>query len=222
MVRPHTRLNLAPHEPNLAMLVTDLQRQLLEQQQETNRLQKQLAQMNQMPYVNEVPLQNNPEPPVVPQMPEVNQGIPRNPGVLLAPAAPAGLQANPPTVQEDLLYEWFRHMAAPRFEGHTNPIEANNWLIDIQVTLDFMGLTKQEKVLCASFALKKDARHWWMTVQMRRNIANMSWQDFVIEFRVMYYNREILANQQDEFNSMRQGSMTVLEAVKPRHKPVTG
>ena len=42
----------------------------------------------------------------------------------------------------------------------------------------------------------------------------MSWQDFVTEFRTMYYNREILTAQQDEFNSMRQGSMTVLEAVK--------
>ncbi|GMN66968.1 hypothetical protein TIFTF001_036032 [Ficus carica] len=31
---------------------------------------------------------------------------------------------------------------------------------------------------------------------------------------MMYYNREILAAQQNEFNSMRQGSMTVIEAVK--------
>ena len=41
----------------------------------------------------------------------------------------------------------------------TDPIEADNWLIDIQVILDFMGLTEHEKVLCASFALKNDARH---------------------------------------------------------------
>ncbi|GMN59966.1 hypothetical protein TIFTF001_029061 [Ficus carica] len=125
--------------------------------------------MNQMPRVNEVPPQNNPKPPVVPQMPE-----------------------------------------APEFEGLTDPIEADNWLIDIQVILDFMGFTEQEKVLCASFALKKDTRHWWMTVQMHRNIANMRWKDFVTEFKVMYYNREILVAQQDEFNSIRQGSMTVL------------
>ena len=30
----------------------------------------------------------------------------------------------------------------------------------------------------------------------------------------MYYNREILAAQQDEFTNLRQGSMTVMEAVK--------
>ncbi|GMN63106.1 hypothetical protein TIFTF001_032196 [Ficus carica] len=31
---------------------------------------------------------------------------------------------------------------------------------------------------------------------------------------MIYYNSEILAAQQDEFTSMKQGSMTVLEAVK--------
>ncbi|GMN65045.1 hypothetical protein TIFTF001_034118 [Ficus carica] len=53
-----------------------------------------------------------------------------------------------------------------------------------------------------------------MTVQMRRDVMTMSWQDFVTEFRTMYYNREILAAQQDEFTSLRQGSMTGMEAVK--------
>ena len=52
-------------------------------------------------------------------------------------------------------------MKAPKFEGPTNPIEANNWLIDIQVILDFMGLTEQEKGHFASFALKKDAIGGW-------------------------------------------------------------
>ncbi|GMN58494.1 hypothetical protein TIFTF001_027591 [Ficus carica] len=42
----------------------------------------------------------------------------------------------------------------------------------------------------------------------------MSSQDFVAEFKTMYYNSKILAAQQDEFNSLKQGSMTVLEAVK--------
>ncbi|GMN71109.1 hypothetical protein TIFTF001_052618, partial [Ficus carica] len=100
------------------------------------------------------------------------------------------------------------------FEGPTDPIAADNWLIDIQVILDFMRLTEQEKVLCASFVLKKDARHWWMTVQLRRDVTAMNWQDFVTEFHAMYYNREILAAQQDEFTSLKQGSMTVMEAVK--------
>ncbi|GMN66547.1 hypothetical protein TIFTF001_035616 [Ficus carica] len=128
--------------------------------------------------------------------------------------ASVGGQVNLQPVREDLLYERFRPMKAPEFEGPTDPIVADNWLIDIQVILDFMRLTEQEKALCASFALKKDARHWWMTVQMRRDVTTISWQDFVTEFCAMYYNGEILAAQQDEFTSLRQGSMTVMEAIK--------
>ncbi|GMN24373.1 hypothetical protein TIFTF001_045859, partial [Ficus carica] len=210
MVRPRRTMpvNQNPPAPDLATVVANLQRQLLEQQQETNRLREQLAQINQRPQANEVPPQNVRVPPVVPPVPDVRpEGQPE------VPLAPVGVQANLPPIQEDLLYERFRRMKASEFEGPTDPIAADNWLIDIQVILDFMRLTEQEKVLCASFALKKDARHWWMTVQMRRDVTTMSWQDFVSEFRTMYFNREILAAQQDEFTSLRQGSMTVMEAV---------
>ncbi|GMN35317.1 hypothetical protein TIFTF001_048444 [Ficus carica] len=197
--------------PDLATVVANLQRQLLEQQQETNRLREQIAQMNQRPQVDEVPppVHQAPlayqVPPLVPPVPEVQPEI---------PMAPVGGQVNVQPVREDLLYERFRRMKAPEFEGPTDPIAADNWLIDIQVILDFMRLTEQEKVLCASFALRKDARHWWMTVQMRQDVLAMDRQDFVTEFRAMYYNAEILAAQQDEFTSLQQGSMTVMEAVQ--------
>ena len=53
-----------------------------------------------------------------------------------------GVQVHPQPVQEDLLYERFRRMKAPEFEGPTNPVAADNWLLDIQVILDFMRLTE--------------------------------------------------------------------------------
>nr|GMN24011.1 hypothetical protein TIFTF001_043746 [Ficus carica]GMN24069.1 hypothetical protein TIFTF001_043751 [Ficus carica] len=155
-------VNQNPPAPDLATVVANLQRQLLEQQQETNRLREQLAQINQRPQANEVPPQNVRVPPVVPPVPDIRPEV--QPEVPIAPV-----------------------------EAHAN--------------------LPPEKVLCASFALKKDARHWWMTVQMRRDVTTMSWQDFVSEFRTMYFNREILAAQQDEFTSLRQGTMTVMEAI---------
>ncbi|GMN18989.1 hypothetical protein TIFTF001_042796 [Ficus carica] len=207
MVRTRTRANQNLQEPDLANVVATLQRQLQEQQWETNQLREQIARMSQVPPVAP---HVHPITAYVP-VPEVQQEIPRDVEV---PIALAGTQMNPPLVREDLLYERFRRMKAPEFEGPTDPIAADNWLIDIQVILDFMRLTEQKKVLCASFALKKDARHWWIAVQMRRHVMAMSWQDFVAKFRIMYYNREILAAQQDEFTSLKQGTMTALEAVK--------
>ncbi|GMN23729.1 hypothetical protein TIFTF001_050289 [Ficus carica] len=200
MVRPRRTVPLNPPEPNLATIVANLQRQLQEQQQETERLRAQIAQMNQGPRINEVPPRVQPIPPVIPPIPEAQPEAqpeiqPEVPQDVNIPMAPAGGQVNLQPVREELLYERFRRMKAPEFEGTTDPIAADNWLIGIQVILDFMRLTEQEKVFCASFALKKDARHWWMTVQMRRDVTAMGWQDFVTEFRTMYYNREILAAQ---------------------------
>ncbi|GMN70174.1 hypothetical protein TIFTF001_039219 [Ficus carica] len=104
-------------------VVADLQRQLLEQQEETNRLREQIVRLNQIPRANEVPPQVNPVPLVVPQVPEVRQEVPQKVEV---PLVPDGMQANPPLVREDLLYERFRRMKAPEFEGQTDPIEADN------------------------------------------------------------------------------------------------
>ncbi|GMN67168.1 hypothetical protein TIFTF001_036236 [Ficus carica] len=229
MVRPRRTMPVNPPAQDLTAMLANIQRQLQEQQQEMTLIREQLAQQNQGPRVQEVPPLAQPVPPAVPPVqpippvaphvpnippvaqPEVRQEIPRNAEV---PVAPAEVQMQPQPVREDLLYERFRRMKAPEFEGPIDPIAADNWLIDMQVILDFMRLTEQEKVLCASFALKKDARHWWITVQMRRNVLNMSWRDFVDEFRAMYYNKEVLAAQQDELTSFTQGSMTVMETVK--------
>ncbi|KAL5555230.1 hypothetical protein UlMin_037466 [Ulmus minor] len=76
-----------------------------------------------------------------------------------------------------------------------------------------MRLTDQERVSCASFMLKKDARHWWATVKVTRDVTEMTWADFVREFNQKYYNSAILRAQQDEFMNLKQGSMTVIEAV---------
>ena len=49
---------------------------------------------------------------------------------------------------------------------------------------------------------------------MRRDVMVMSWTDFVTEFKTMYYNKEVLATQQDEFLNFTQGNLTVMEAVQ--------
>ncbi|GMN32185.1 hypothetical protein TIFTF001_044660 [Ficus carica] len=160
MVRSRARANQNPQDPDLTNVVATLQRQLMEQQQETNRLREWIARLDQIPQANVVPPQENPVPPVVPQVQEVHHEIPRNAKVPLLPVG-------------------------------------------------------NKRKLCAHLLrLRRMLGIWWMTVQMHRNVATMSWQDFITEFRTMYYNREILAAQQDEFNSFRQGSITVMEAVK--------
>ncbi|GMN57827.1 hypothetical protein TIFTF001_026937 [Ficus carica] len=80
--------------------------------------------------------------------------------------------------------------------------------------LNFMDLTDQEKVFCASYVMNKDARYWWEIVQIRRNVLEMTWNDFIQEFNNKFYNRMAMKAQQNEFNNIKQGTMSVTEAVR--------
>ncbi|KAL5554147.1 hypothetical protein UlMin_041548 [Ulmus minor] len=77
-----------------------------------------------------------------------------------------------------------------------------------------MHLNEREKVLCATYVLKKDARYWWETVKMRRNMQDMTWDEIIVEFNQKYYNRMAMRAQQNEFISIKQGSMSVTETVR--------
>ena len=48
---------------------------------------------------------------------------------------------------------------------------------------------------------------------MTRDVRVMSWADFIREFNQKYYNSAILKTRQDEFLNLKQGTMTVIEAV---------
>ena len=104
-------------------------------------------------------------------------------------------------------------MKAPDFEGSSDPLVADEWLAQIQVILDFMGISDGDKVKCASFVLKKDARYWWETVILRKDVNRMTWAEIVEEFNSKFFNRRAMSAQQKEFNELKQGSMSVTEAV---------
>ena len=65
-----------------------------------------------------------------------------------------------------------------------------------------MDITDQDKIRCIPMVLVKDARYWWETVELRRTVAEMSWNDFVQEFNKKYYNSKAMRKQQDEFNNL--------------------
>ncbi|KAL5549569.1 hypothetical protein UlMin_004800 [Ulmus minor] len=77
-----------------------------------------------------------------------------------------------------------------------------------------MHLNEREKVLCATYVLKRDARYWWETVKMRRNVQDMTWDEFIVEFNQKYYNRMAMRAQQNEFINIKQGNMSVTEVVR--------
>ena len=68
------------------------------------------------------------------------------------------------------MYERFRRRKVSDFEGSPDPLVADEWLAQMQVILNFMNVSDEDKVKCASFVLKKDGRYWWETMILRRNV----------------------------------------------------
>ncbi|GMN20977.1 hypothetical protein TIFTF001_043212 [Ficus carica] len=210
---PPKRRKAQTQDVDLAAQMNELRQMVLAQQQEIGGLRAQLAQQNQEPPdagVPPVPVNQ----PAAPEIPDVDPVNPENPIAPEVPVAPVAVPPAPLARTPKELYDKFRRMKAPEFEGSTNPIEADNWLIDLQIVLNFLRLNDQEKVFCASFMLRKDARFWWETVQIRRDVTQMTWEDFVEEFKEKYFNTEVIEAQQDEFDKFCQGNLSVAEAVK--------
>ena len=84
----------------------------------------------------------------------------------------------------------------------------------IKTILDFIELNDREKVICANFVLKREARYSWESVRARRNVYMMSWADFVLEFNKNFFNLTTRSAQQMELLSLKQENMIVAKAVK--------
>ena len=104
-------------------------------------------------------------------------------------------------------------MNPKEFEGSTNPLDAEEWLSSIQIIMEFMELNDQERIICASYMLKRESRYWWETVKDRIIVHKMTWEDFKTEFNRKFYNPTAMSAQQIKFLN-QQGNMTVAEAVK--------
>ncbi|GMN69192.1 hypothetical protein TIFTF001_038246 [Ficus carica] len=87
-------------------------------------------------------------------------------------------------INQEPLYEHFRRIKPPEFKGSIDPLEAEDWLISLQVILNFMNLTEQEK------------------------------EGFVEEFKKQFCDQMAMKAQHNEFDDLKQGDMTITEACR--------
>ena len=55
-------------------------------------------------------------------------------------------------------------------ERVTSFFGAEGWLSTLEIVLDFMELKVDEKLICAAYVLRKEARYWWDVMETRINI----------------------------------------------------
>ncbi|XP_062093873.1 uncharacterized protein LOC133799899 [Humulus lupulus] len=112
------------------------------------------------------------------------------------------------------VYEMFKKKSPPNFEGKPDPMEAEDWLKSMKAIFQHMYLNDRERISCASLLLKNDARIWWDVIRRTRDLAIMTWNDFVLAFNKKYYSVAVMATRVDEFMTLVQGNRTITECAQ--------
>jgi len=85
---------------------------------------------------------------------------------------------SPLAIRWETLYDRFNRSRLKEFEGSMDPHEAKDWLHSTRTILKVMKLRDREKILCATFMLRRKTRYWWEIVKERTNVSLMTWTEF--------------------------------------------
>ena len=145
--RRNTRADEIAPPPDLMHVVTELQRQVTEQQQMITAL------LNQ---------QGNPATP-----PGHQNVVPVIPTAVPVPPAPAPPVGPAPVVsQEAYLIQWQR-LKPEAFSGNCEPWDAQAWFKTVESIVELLDWPEHEKVKCASFCLTGHAIMCWDRVKVK-------------------------------------------------------
>ncbi|XP_043713275.1 uncharacterized protein LOC122661828 [Telopea speciosissima] len=100
------------------------------------------------------------------------------------------------------------------YDGIGDPQKFYNWLAALDDYFDWYDLPEDRKMRLARTKLIGAARDWWRKTERdmeREGKAPTNWEDMKYDLKEKYLPRHYTAQMQDQFNSLRQGNMTVSE-----------
>ncbi|WVZ64569.1 hypothetical protein U9M48_014067 [Paspalum notatum var. saurae] len=108
----------------------------------------------------------------------------------------------------------FIKLKAPTFDYTDDPLEAEDWLREIEKKLDLTTCTDEECVALAVHQLKGSASAWWDSFcETHDDPASITWEEFTVAFREFFVPKEMLMQKAAEFRNLKQGTMKVQEYV---------
>jgi hypothetical protein len=128
------------------------------------------------------------------------------------------LQNNPPIGGPPLVQVRDKHgeflKSHPSVFAHAaDLLEVDDWVRAVEKQLNIAQCNNLEKVLYASGQLQGIAQTWWESYQFARpnNAPPITWQEFVRDFKAHHIPNGVIELKQEEFRSLRMGSMIVSE-----------
>ncbi|MQL96124.1 hypothetical protein Taro_028798, partial [Colocasia esculenta] len=96
------------------------------------------------------------------------------------------------------IMERFKRMSPPSFKGESDPLLAESWMREIEKIFQVIRCAEDDKVTLATYMLQDDA-------------VEVSWDKFVRLLRAKLVSEHFQDKMEQEFLSLTQGYMTVLE-----------
>lgn len=108
--------------------------------------------------------------------------------------------------------EGFLKLRPPTFDNSADPMDAEDWLREIEKKLDMTTCSDEECVGVASHQLTGAARAWWDSFcGMHPDPGRITWEEFTEAFREYHVPEGVMEAKVEEFKNLTQGSMKVQE-----------
>src|SRR3954466_742469 len=113
--------------------------------------------------------------------------------------------------QHHTTLQQFLAIGPPRFAEARDPLEADDWLAEIKKHFKANAVREEDYVTFASFQLQGAAGSWYSTYKDNKGDADITWDDFVKDFRAAYIPSGLIERKREEFLALRQGGRFVQE-----------
>ena len=91
-----------------------------------------------------------------------------------------------------------------------DPLEAHDWLLEVEHNLETVGCSDEEKVRYASHQLTGPAAAWWRNFSLNRaNNQPITWEEFKENFRQTHIPKGKMDIKKREFRNLTQGSKRI-------------
>ncbi|XP_058766702.1 uncharacterized protein LOC131640305 [Vicia villosa] len=104
-------------------------------------------------------------------------------------------------------------MNPPEFHGDSDPLKVHDWLTSVERIFEVTPCSEEDKVVCATQVLRGPAARWWTNASARMTTLGIdkTWEHFKAAVLEKYFPDSMRAQKEQEFQMLRQGSMTVAE-----------
>ena len=109
------------------------------------------------------------------------------------------------------VFDKFKKRNPPEFYGNEDPLDADEWVVQVEKIFEVFRCTGRERVQLAAYMLRGTAEMWWKSVKTPYVTIDdeVAWESFSTLFRTKFIPPHITALKIAEFETLQQGEDSV-------------